>query len=131
MKIPTPTERRMLRILLWTWVYYGQTHGDAEDCTLIEHRNMSAGEEATELLAEYGFAEDQGYCCRITPLGAALMQEEEIDPERRVNAVAAVFRQTIGPSHIEGLFGYDAVTLARMCINAADAAETDVNCPEQ
>ena len=77
MKIPTPTERRMLRILLWTWVYYGQTEGDGEAGTLIDHRNMSAGEEATDLLAEYGFAEDQGYCARITPLGAALMQEED------------------------------------------------------
>lgn len=76
-KLPqTPTEKKLLKILLWVWYQYGQS--DLDDGIIsLEHRNMSAGEDATFLLAEYGFVIDQGYSAQITPKGKSFMQEED------------------------------------------------------
>lgn len=44
----------------------------------IEHRNMAWGEGATELLAEYGLAVDDGYGLYLTQAGADLLNAPDI-----------------------------------------------------
>lgn len=76
--MPTLMEKRILKALLWVWLYYEKNSTDDDDGVYLEHRNMSAGEEATRLLEEFGLAVDQGYGAILTPAGRALMHDETV-----------------------------------------------------
>lgn len=44
----------------------------------LPHRNMGAGEDATDWLMSLGLAIDQGYQCELTPAGLEIFNDESL-----------------------------------------------------
>ena len=61
--------------LLWVWYTYNG-YKDANGVMCLEHRNMSAGEDACDLLEEWGLVVDKGYHAEVTQKGIDLMNRE-------------------------------------------------------
>lgn len=78
-----PTERKAIHHLLWVWLQYDRTNNHyvaGKECHL-EHRNMQAGERATDFLEARGLARDQGYQAELTAEGLAIMEDESLGEE--------------------------------------------------
>lgn len=62
--------------LLHVWAAYGATYRDETGALCLEHRNMTAGEDASDFLETLGLGEDVGYAFRVNDAGRALMDAE-------------------------------------------------------
>lgn len=71
--------RRVAHHLLWVWYQYGKGYEDEAGNIRLEHRNMQAGEQASDLLTELGLGEDAGYDFVLNAAGRALLFDEEIE----------------------------------------------------
>lgn len=69
--IPNDEVAEALHHLLNVWEVYGH----------YEHRCMTTGENACDLLESYGLAADNGWDIAPTEAGRALMEREFPDPE--------------------------------------------------
>jgi len=64
------------KCIIYLWQQYGDISTNNEKHYLLEHRNMSAGEEATDFLEHYGYGIDVGYSLALTRKGLILADEE-------------------------------------------------------
>ena len=77
-------ERKAIHHLLWIWYEYSNdTHKEpkgfeAATALHLPHRNMQAGEQATDFLISLGLAIDQGYQCELTPAGLEIFNDESL-----------------------------------------------------
>lgn len=62
--------------LIWVWYQYGGGATSAEGRVQLEHRNMNAGEGASDFLEGLGLGSDFGYYFELNDAGMQLFNED-------------------------------------------------------